>query len=105
MPLYGHELSEDITPIQAGLNFAVDLDAHSFPGCEALRHALADDHLPRRIGLRLHGKRVPRQHYCVLQSQGEIVGEVTSGTFSPTLETPLAMAYVRPDCNQVGASC
>ncbi len=47
MPLYGHELSEDITPIQAGLNFAVDLDAHSFPGCEALRHALADEHLPR----------------------------------------------------------
>lgn len=102
MPLYGHELTEDITPIQAGLNFAVDLDARSFPGSEALRRAVADVQRPQRIGLKLQGKRVPRQHYRVLQAAGEVVGEVTSGTFSPTLEAPVAMAYVRPDCHEVG---
>ena len=102
MPLYGQELSPEITPIQAGLQFAVDLDDRSFPGAEALRRALNDRQLPRRVGLKLTGRRVPRQHYRVLDSSGQIVGEVTSGTFSPTFECPLAMAYVRPDCSQPG---
>ena len=59
MPLYGHELSEQITPIQAGLAFAVDLENRSFPGSPS-RAAQSDPQLPRRIGLRLTGKRVPR---------------------------------------------
>jgi aminomethyltransferase len=55
----------------------------------------SDDARPRRIGLALTGKRVPREGYAVL-SAGERVGEVTSGTFSPTLGRPIAMAYVEP---------
>ncbi len=104
MPLYGHELSEEITPIQAGLEFAVDLDNRSFPGIAALRSAQSDPQLPRRIGLRLTGKRVPRQHYRVRSDQGAEVGEVTSGTFSPTFACPLAMAYVQPEHGQPGNS-
>ena len=101
LPLYGHELSEEITPIQAGLDFAVDLEGRGFLGHDALAQAAADPQLPRRIGLRLEGKRVPRQHYTVL-GNGEAVGEITSGTFSPTLQCPLAMGYVRQEYARPG---
>ena len=101
MPLYGHELSEEINPMQAGLGFAVNTKAHQFIGREAILQFQQDENLPRRIGLELSGRRVPRQHYPILFG-GEVVGEVTSGTFSPTFEKPIAMGYVRPDCAELG---
>ena len=57
--------------------------------------------MPVRVGLELAGKRVPREH-CAVVAGTQPVGEVTSGTFSPTLEKPIAMAYVRPDRAGVG---
>jgi aminomethyltransferase len=96
MPLYGHELNEDIQPFQAGLSFAVDLEHRTFPGRDALVKLRDDAHAPRRAGWRLGGKRVPREGYAVLAGD-ETVGHVTSGTFSPTLDAPIAMGYVRPD--------
>jgi aminomethyltransferase len=93
MPLYGHELSEQFNPYQAGLRFAVQLQ-HDFVGRDALQK-LKDAIQPVRVGLELTGKRVPREH-CAVIAGSETVGEVTSGTFSPTLEKPIAMAYVRP---------
>lgn len=95
MPLYGHELSESINPIQAGLGFAVNLKDRTFIGSEALARFAADKSQPVRIGLELTGKRVPRQG-CPVLHEGKVVGEVTSGTFSPTLDKPIAMAYVHP---------
>jgi aminomethyltransferase len=93
MPLYGHELTEDITPWQAGLDFAVDLEGRTFPGREALCKMHQAPPQRVRIGLELDGRRVPREHYPVLAAN-KAVGEVTSGTFSPTLNKPIAMAYV-----------
>ena len=58
MPLYGHELSETINPIQAGLNFAVNLGGREFIGSEALERFAADKSQPVRVGLQLDGKRV-----------------------------------------------
>ena len=101
MPLYGHELSEQIHPLQAGLGFAVQLDNRDFVGRDALVLAKSDATCRRRVGLRLQDRRVPREHYAVLLD-GRIVGEVTSGTFSPTLERPIAMAYVDPPVSAVG---
>jgi aminomethyltransferase len=101
MPLYGHELSEEINPIQAGLNFAVNLTGREFIGREAIERFAADKSQPVRIGLAVEGKRVPRQGCPVLQGD-EIVGEVTSGTFSPTFERSIAMAYVRPTAQTIG---
>ena len=95
MPLYGHELSEDITPTQAGLNFAVNLEGREFPGRNVLARMKAAPPEWKRVGLELTGKRVPREHYPVVMA-GQPIGEVTSGTFSPTLDRPIAMAYVRP---------
>jgi aminomethyltransferase len=101
MPLYGHELSETINPIQASLNFAVNLHDREFIGREAIVRFAADKTQPVRVGLQVEGKRVPRQG-CPVWHDKEIVGEVTSGTFSPTLERSIAMAYIKPSAQAVG---
>lgn len=93
MPLYGHELSEEITPLQAGLGFAMSWD-HEFIGKAALE-AIDQASLPVRVGLVMQDRRVPREHYP-LYSGDEQVGEVTSGSQSPTLAAPIAMGYVSP---------
>jgi len=103
MPLYGHELNEQITPFQAGLEFAVQLEGHEFTGREALVAAKSDTSSPVRVGLALDGRRVPREHYAVLHA-GQRIGEVTSGTFSPTLQQPIAMAYVAPELSDTDTS-
>lgn len=103
MPLYGHELNEQIDPIQAGLEFAVNLQDRTFPGSSAVEEFARRESHPVRIGLKLEAKRVPREGYAVVDpSSGSIVGEVSSGTFSPTLSQPIAMAYVPPQYAKVG---
>lgn len=104
MPLYGHELSEDIDPFQAGLGFAVNLKGREFAGRDALAIASQNKDLPVRVGLELTSRRVPREHCPVLRSDnsGTAIGEVTSGTFSPTFEKSIAMAYVSADCAALG---
>jgi len=94
MPLYGHELSEQTNPIQAGLGFALNLQNRQFVGHEALVNFQADSQQPLRIGLQLDGKRVPREGHPILQ-EDQPIGEVTSGTYSPTFERPIAMGYVK----------
>jgi aminomethyltransferase len=101
MPLYGHELNEQINPLQAGLAFAVNLEGRDFVGRAALLAAKQDQQQPVRVGLELAGRRAAREHYPVLAA-GQPVGEVTSGTFSPTLQKPIAMAYVPPVHSAVG---
>ncbi len=101
MPLYGHELTEQINPIQAGLLFAVNLDDREFVGRTALAAAKREPQPLVRIGLELGGRRAAREHYAVL-TDGKPIGEVTSGTFSPTLQKPIAMAYVPPQYAAIG---
>ncbi|HEX3870851.1 MAG TPA: glycine cleavage system aminomethyltransferase GcvT [Pirellulales bacterium] len=96
MPLYGHELSEDINPYQAGLGFAVNLEDRRFPGRDALARFKDDPNQPKRVGLEFDGKRVPREGFTVVADDRK-VGTITSGTFSPTLNKPIAMAYVDSD--------
>jgi glycine cleavage system T protein (aminomethyltransferase) len=93
MPLYGHELNEQITPWQAGLDFAVNLEGREFTGRTALAKMKMAEPEQVRVGFELGGKRVAREHYPVLAG-GKQIGEVTSGTFSPTLNKPIAMGYV-----------
>lgn len=93
MPLYGHELNEKTDPFTAGLGFAVDLDGRAFPGSEELERRSRHKPSHVRIGLIMHSQRVPREGFAVL-SNGLIAGVVSSGTFSPTLRKPIAMAYV-----------
>jgi aminomethyltransferase len=102
MPLYGHELSEDVNPFQAGLNFAVNLEGRDFPGRAALLPTQSNSRLQRRVGLSFEGKRVPREGYPVVVGD-KTVGRVTSGTFSPTFQRPIAMAYVDSEFDKIGA--
>jgi len=101
MPLYGHELNDAIHPLQAGLDFAVQLKDRDFVGRAALVAARANPDWPRRVGLVVEGKRVAREHTPVLAGDNR-VGEVTSGTYSPTLQQPIAMAYVPLEQSQPG---
>jgi aminomethyltransferase len=95
MPLYGHELTELINPIQAGLGWAVKLDKGDFIGREALRAAANDESRPVRVGLELDGKRAAREG-CAITANGSPAGTVTSGSLCPWLDKSLAMGYVGP---------
>jgi len=100
MPLYGHELSREITPLEAGVMFGVDLEK-DFIGRDPLV-AMKEAGVPRAlIGLNISGKRVPREG-CAVSLDGKAIGVVTSGTFSPTLERPIAMALVSADAATEG---
>jgi aminomethyltransferase len=101
MPLYGHELNETIDPLTAGLSFAVKFQAKDFIGKSSLERVRAGGVRQRRLGLVLEGKRIAREGAIVLLS-GREVGQVTSGTFSPTLEKSIAMAYLEIDAAKVG---
>jgi aminomethyltransferase len=101
MPLYGHELNEQTTPWQAGLDFAVNLEGREFTGRTVLAKMKMTEPEQVRIGLELLGKRVPREHFPIL-ADGKPIGEVTSGTFSPTLNKPIAMGYVARDYAATG---
>ncbi|MFF9345828.1 glycine cleavage system aminomethyltransferase GcvT [Streptomyces sp. NPDC014734] len=97
MPLYGHELTTELTPFDAGLGRVVKFEKEGdFVGREALRAAAerAESAPPRKlVGLIVEGRRVPRAGYSVVAG-GEVIGEVTSGAPSPTLGKPIAIAYV-----------
>jgi aminomethyltransferase len=92
MPLYGHELSEQMDPISAGLSWAVDL-TKEFIGAKALREVAGSGPKQKLVGLEIEGRRIARQD-AVVRHNGQSVGRVTSGTLSPTLERVIALAYV-----------
>ncbi len=95
-PLHGHELSLEITPVQAGANWAVGWKKEVFRGSEALR--AERDNGPARVlrGLQSNDRGIPRAGMSVKDQSGRVVGVVTSGTFSPTLKKGIALALVEP---------
>jgi aminomethyltransferase len=103
MPLYGHELTEEIDPLQAGLTWAVKMNKGDFVGRDALIRLQQDKTRPVRVGLELEGKRIARDGAAVL-ADGRPIGRVTSGTFAPTLQKALAMAFVEPTLSAVGTA-
>ncbi|MGC4033301.1 MAG: glycine cleavage system aminomethyltransferase GcvT [Tepidisphaeraceae bacterium] len=100
MPLYGHELSEQIDPISAGLTWAVSL-TKDFIGSDVLKKIAADGPKQKLVGIELAGRRIARQGAAISGVNGG-VGTVTSGTFSPTLQKSIAMAYVDAALAEVG---
>ncbi|MEX0717000.1 MAG: glycine cleavage system aminomethyltransferase GcvT [Planctomycetaceae bacterium] len=103
MPLYGHEMDETIDPYTAGLGFGVKLNAGDFIGREALVAAKERKDRPKRVGLELAGRRIAREGALLFAGEQEI-GKVTSGTFSPTLERPIAMGYVPAEFAAAGTA-
>lgn len=101
MPLYGHELSESIDPIQAGLAWAVKADVKDFIGKPALLEK--DPDRPVRVGLRLADKRIAREGFAIVH-EGRTIGKISSGTYAPTLEASIAMGYVPPEFARAGTA-
>jgi aminomethyltransferase len=96
LPLHGHELGPGITPLQAGLGWVVRFEKGDFRGKASLE-AERDRGVARRLrGLATEGRQIPREGNSVLRD-GEVVGEVTSGNFSPTLGHGIALAFLPPD--------
>jgi len=91
--LYGNDIDDTTSPLEAGLGWTVKLQKAEFSGRETLVRQKAAGLGRRLVGLALDGRRVPR-HGMAVEAAGRAVGRVTSGTFSPTLEHPIAMAYV-----------
>ena len=96
LPLYGHDLTAETGPVEAGLTFAINKRrraAGDFLGAEAILAALAAGPVRKRVGLALDGRMAAREGAAVLHD-GHVIGCVTSGGFSPSLERPIAMGYV-----------
>jgi len=93
--LYGHEISDTVTPVEAGLMWITRLDKGGFIGRDAVVARKAEGRQKALIGLRLTERGIPREHYPVIAG-GRVVGEVTSGMYSPLAGTGVALAYVDP---------
>jgi aminomethyltransferase len=95
-PLHGHELSLEISPVEAGAPWAVGWKKESFIGSAVLREQKLAG--PSRVlhALSSLDRGIPRAHMSVKNAAGENIGEVTSGTFSPTLKKGIALALLDP---------
>jgi aminomethyltransferase len=102
-PLYGHELSAEITPIEAGLGRFVALEKDDFIGADVLRAQCAKGVKKTLVGFVLKGNGIPRDGYPVAVD-GKVVGSVTSGTLSPCLRQGLGMAFVPPALGALGTA-
>ncbi len=97
LPLYGNDIDETTSPVEADLGFAVAKrrrETGGFPGATRILRELSDGTARRRVGLRPEGRAPARDHTAVLDNSGETVGVVTSGGFGPSLGGPVAMGYV-----------
>lgn len=102
LPLYGHELSDDRSPMDAGLGWVIS-KTKSFIGSEIINQVRAEGAKAKLLGIKLSGKRlIPAG--VPIQVDGKQVGEVSSGVVSPLLDTGVAFGFVTPDC-KIGMTC
>jgi glycine cleavage system T protein (aminomethyltransferase) len=101
--LYGNDLTADTTPLQAGLGWIVKLNKGDFIGRDALLKERADGVTRRLVGLEMIDRGVARAHYHIL-GDGKVVGEMTSGTVSPSLNKSIGLGYVRTSYAKTGTS-
>lgn len=101
-PLYGNDIDEETSPFEAGLGWVVKLDKGDFIGQDALRRQKSEGLRRRRVAFRQEDRAVPRRGYPLVGPDGEVVGQVTSGGYSPHVGASIGMGYVdaalaRPD--------
>lgn len=106
LPLYGHDLDETTDPVEAGLAWSIGKRRRvegGFPGFARIGGALRGAPARRRVGLLPESKAPVREGAMLISQSGEVVGHVTSGGFSPTLQRPIAMGYVAREHATKGA--
>jgi aminomethyltransferase len=97
LPLYGHDLDRKTTPVMAGLTFAIQKRRRAeggFPGAPRILAELEDGPIEKRVGFDVEGRQPVREGALVLDGEGNEIGKITSGGFSPSLQRPIAMGYV-----------
>lgn len=97
LPLYGDELSADISPVMAGLSIFVKLDKEEFIGKDAVAKQKAEGVPAKLVGIELEGKAIPRHGYEVLSEDGEVIGEITTGYHAISVDKSVAFALVKPE--------
>ena len=106
LPLYGHDLSPETSPIEAGLTFGINKRRRSeggYPGAERINREIVEGTARKWVGLTIAG-RLPAREGAEVFSGADKIGVVTSGGFSPTLGAPIAMAYVASDYAAIGTA-
>ncbi len=93
-PLHGHELSLDISPVEASASWAIGWDKPEFLGSQSLRNERANKPARRSVALKSLDRGIPRAEMVVKDQLGRVLGEVTSGTFSPSLKVGIALALL-----------
>ncbi len=107
LPLYGHDMNPDILPVEANLSFALSKarrEEGNFAGAERVLAQYPDKAAKQRVGLFVDGRQPIREGAAVVDASGSTIGTVTSGGFSPTLQRPIAMAYVPMALSQTGTA-
>jgi len=102
LPLYGHEISDTINVWEAGLDRFCKVEKPEFVGREALEQARATGTKRTLIGLEMVGRGIARDSYRILNTEGQEIGYVTSGSYAPFLKKNIALAYVPPEFSAVG---
>ncbi len=99
--LYGNDIDETTNPLEAGLGWITKLDKGDFIGAEALRRIKAEGVRRKLVGMELEDRNIARHGYPILRD-GRQIGVVTSGTFSPSLNRPIAIGYVEVPFHEIG---
>jgi aminomethyltransferase len=105
--LHGQDIGPDVTPVEAGLVWAMQKrrrEGGGFPGAEIIQRQLGDGTRRVRVGLKPEGRAPMRAGVLLFDAEGHAVGEVTSGGFGPTVGGPVAMGYVEVGCSEVGTA-
>ena len=107
LPLYGHDLDRDTTPVMAGLTFAIQKRRRAeggFPGAVRILAEIENGPAQKRVGLEVDGRQPVREGARILDDEGNEVGRITSGGFSPSLQRPIAMGYVASHLAETGTA-
>ena len=107
LPLYGHDIDLDTTPVMAGLTFAINKRRRAeggFPGSMRILAELQNGAPQKRVGFEIDGRQPVREGALVLDGEGNEVGKITSGGFSPSLQRPIAMGYVASHLAEPGTA-
>ena len=107
LPLYGHDIDRETTPVMAGLNFAINKRRRAeggFAGALRILAELENGAPQKRVGFDVDGRQPVREGALALDREGSEVGRVTSGGFSPSLQRPIAMGYVASHLAEPGTA-
>ncbi len=103
--LYGNDITDTTSPIEAGLGWITKfVDGKNFPSRELFEKQKAEGVERKLVAFKLKDKGVPRSHYEIADAEGNFIGEVTSGTMSPTLKVGIGMGYVKKELSKVGTT-